>query len=308
MSLLIYTPNERNYLEWQEEFYRASPDLQIRCGIESASDDTKYVLAWKPPQGFLQTLPQLRAVFSMGAGVDHITSDPDFPDVPLIRQRDAGMGAQMAEYALYAALHYQRDFDLMRVNQQLGKWDTPVSRVRRRAKIGILGLGTLGSVVAQTLLANGFPVSGWSRTDKSMEGVNCYSGDNQLSAFLADAELLICLLPDTPKTRGIVNADVLRQLPTGAVLVNVARGPLIVDEDLVNALDSGQLRGAMLDVFHREPLAIEHPFWAHPKVILTPHIAAETVFSASAHQVVSEIARMEAGLSPSEVVDLERGY
>eukprot|EP00095_Tigriopus_kingsejongensis_P012493 snap_masked-scaffold3565_size8206-processed-gene-0.2 protein:Tk12493 transcript:snap_masked-scaffold3565_size8206-processed-gene-0.2-mRNA-1 annotation:"hydroxyacid dehydrogenase" len=244
----------------------------------------------------------------MGAGVDHITSDPDLPEVPLIRQRDAGMGVQMLEYALYAALHYQRDFDIMRGNQQSKTWAPYVSGVRPRLNIGILGLGTLGCAVAEGLLANGFPVSGWSRSPKDVEGVTSYSGATELPAFLAQTELLFCLLPDTEETRGIVNQSLLQQLPKGAVVVNVARGALLNDDDLLQAIDSGHIRGAMLDVFHQEPLASEHRFWAHPSIIVTPHVAAETVFSASAQQVKVDIDRMENGLAPLEVVDLERGY
>ena len=308
MSLLIYSPSTHRYAEWREAFAEAAPSIEITFGIESLNSDTKYVLAWKPPHGFLATVPELRAIFSMGAGIDHITADPALPDVPLIRQRDAGMGQQMAEYALYAALHYQRDFDLMRIHESASKWQPAVSRVRPRLKIGILGMGTLGAKVADALVANGFPVSGWSRSAKDIAQVKSYSGQSELGSFLAETELLICLLPDTDKTRGIINQDLLAQLPQGAAIANMARGALVVDEDLLEAIDSGHIRGAMLDVFHQEPLARVHAYWQHPKVFVTPHIAAETVYRASAQQVAHDIERMEQGLAPVETVDVKRGY
>lgn len=308
MSLLIYSPSTHRYEEWREAFSEAAPDLEVTFGAESLKDSTKYVLAWKPPQGFLATVPKLRAVFSMGAGIDHITADSSLPDVPLIRQRDAGMGQQMAEYALYAALHYQRDFDLIRINQSNTDWQPAVSRVRPRLNVGILGMGTLGAKVAESLVANGFPVSGWSRSAKDIAQVKSYSGQDELGDFLAETELLICLLPDTEQTRGIINHDLLGQLPQGAAVANLARGALVVDSDLLEAIDSGHIRGAMLDVFHQEPLPREHAYWQHPRVSVTPHIAAETVYRASALQVAHDIERMEQGLAPVEAVDIKRGY
>jgi len=308
MSLLITTPHTSKYENWREAFAQIAPDLKVVCGAEQASEEVTYVLTWHPPKGLFQSLPNLRAVFSMGAGVDHITSDPSLPNVPLIRQRDAGMGTQMSEYALYAALHYQRDFDIVRLNQQSQTWAPFVSGVRPRLNIGILGLGTLGSVVANALVQNGFPVSGWSRSKKEVDGVTSYSGEGELGDFLAQTELLLCLLPDTEQTRGMVNQNLLQQLPKGAVLVNVARGALVNDDELLQAIDSGHLRGAMLDVFHIEPLPTEHRFWSHPNIVVTPHVAAETVYAASAQQVSLEIQRMEAGLPPTEVVDPSRGY
>ena len=308
MSLLIYSPSTHRYAEWREVFAEVAPDLEVAFGVENLSDSTQYVLAWKPPHGFLATIPKLQAVFSMGAGIDHITSDPSLPDVPLIRQRDAGMGQQMAEYALYAALHYQRDFDLMGINQRNSDWQPAVSQVRPRLNIGILGMGTLGSKVAESLVINGFLVSGWSRSAKNIPQVKSYSGQAELGTFLSETELLICLLPDTDQTRGIINRDLLTQLPQGAAVANLARGALVIDEDLLGAIDSGHIRGAILDVFHQEPLPQEHTYWRHPKVLVTPHVAAETVYRASAQQVAHDIERMEQGLAPIEVVDLERGY
>lgn len=308
MSLLIYSPSSSRHEEWVEAFAESAPELDVVCGIENVSESTKYVLVWKPPQGFLASVPNLKAIFSMGAGIDHISCDPSLPEVPLIRQRDAGMGQQMAEYALYAALHYQRDFDLMRVQQNNAHWNTMVSGVRERLKVGILGMGTLGTCVAESLIANGFPVSGWARSPKQVDQVKSFSGEQGLAPFLAETELLICLLPDTDSTRGIINRELLAQLPQGAAVANMARGPLVVDEDLLAALDSGHIRGAMLDVFHQEPLAKSHPYWQHEKVVVTPHIAAETVHRVAAKQIAHDIERMEQGLAPVEVVDLQRGY
>ncbi len=308
MSLLIYSSNARRYAHWRAEFAACAPDLTVVYGLEQADDEVEYALVWQPPHGFLKTLPRLKAIFSMGAGVDHLSADPELPAVPLIRQRDAGMGTQMAEYALYAALHYQRDFDRMRIHQLTAHWDNAVSQVRPRLKVGILGMGTLGSVVAQSLWDNGFPVSGWSRTAKDMPNIRCFAGQSQLGLFLAQTELLVCLLPDTADTRGIIDSELLAQLPAGAVVVNVARGALVVDDDLLAALDSNHIRGAMLDVFHTEPLPAAHRYWRHPKVVLSPHVAAETVYAQSAQQVSAEIARMDQGLAPTESVDLSRGY
>lgn len=308
MSLLIYSPETDKYDQWRAAFQAAAPELTLEFGEARDPAAVHYAFVWQPPPGMLAGLPALRAVFSMGAGVDHITADPLLPDLPLIRQRDAGMGQQMAQYALYAALHYQRDFDLLRLHQARGQWEPTLSLARPLLRVGILGLGTLGSAVARALTANGFAVSGWSRSAKAQDGVDCYHGDDQLADFLAGAELLICLLPDTAHTRGIIDRKLLAQLPAGAAVVNLARGALVVDDDLLAALDDGHIRGAMLDVFHREPLPREHRYWDHPRVVVTPHIAAETLVNASVQQVVEDIRRMDRGEAPVEAVDRQRGY
>lgn len=310
MESLLFVSAEDDPEPWRAALTGAFPDLAFRVWPDELEprQGLAFALVWKPPAGLLATLPDLRAVLSLGAGVDHILEDPALPDVPLIRLEDAGMAEQMVEYGVYAALHYHRRMDIYGRRQEAGAWrkDPGVSAADRT--VGVLGLGVLGGAVARALVDLGFQVRGWSRRPRSMAGIEMFSGPDDLPAFLGGAEILINLLPLTPSTTGLLDAARLAALPPGACLVNMARGAHVVEADLLAALDSGHLRGAMLDVFETEPLPPENPLWRHEAVIVTPHVAAQTIASAAKAQVIEALARLRRGEPPPGLVDREAGY
>ena len=310
-TLLLVVPQTWAPL-WLPHLAQIAPELTLRVVERDAyaPESIDYVMSFRPKPGYLKTLPNLKAVFSIGAGVDGFLADPEYPKhVPLVRFVEKGLAEEMAQFCvMHVLIHYrmQRDFDRA---QRDGKWRQALLPKRpHETRVGILGIGEIGTVVAERLLPFGFTLVGWSRTRKHVEGVESFAGDNELPAFLSRTDILICLLPLTKETRGILNAKLFAQLPKDAFVINVARGGHLVDADLIAALDSGHLSGAVLDVFHQEPLPEGNPFWTHPKVTVTPHIAAITEPRVAAQHVVDNIRRMERGETLQNVVDLNRGY
>ena len=282
--------------------FRVWPDIGSR-------DEIRYALVWRQPPGSLARLPNLKAILVLGAGVDSVLSDPALPvDVPVLRLVDAGLPGPMAEYALYAVLHFQRRMGDYLEQQRATIWQPRDEMLARQWPVGVMGLGVIGATVARRIAAQGFPVAGWSRSGKSVEGVEVFSGTAGLDPFLVRTRVLVNVLPLTPHTRGILDARTFSTMPAGSYVVNIGRGAHVIDADLIAALDSGQLAGAMLDVFEQEPLPMAHPFWRHPKIIVTPHVAAPTLASESEAQVVDNIGRLERGEPPLGLVDRKKGY
>jgi glyoxylate/hydroxypyruvate reductase A len=283
----------------------------LRFGSDAyAPEDIDYVVAFRPPPGFLKTLPNLKAIFSLGAGVDGFLKDPEFPrSVPLVRFVDVTLAREMAQYVVMHTLlihRHQRHFD---EGQKKKEWrQMMLPRPSADTRVGVLGLGEIGSVTAERLAMFDFAVSGWSRTRKSVPGVKSFAGEEELAAFLGQCDIMTCLLPLTPQTRGIMNAELFARLPKDAWVINVARGQHLVEADLIAALDSGHLAGAVLDVFETEPLPPDNPLWTHPKVTVTPHIAAISAPEAAVRYIVDGIARAERGEALKDVVDLGKGY
>ena len=272
-------------------------------------DAIRYALAWRPPPGSLARLPNLKAILVLGAGVDSVLDDPGLPaTVPVARLVDAGLAGPMAEYALYAALHFQRRMSDYFEQQRAVVWQRRDELLARHWTVGVTGLGVIGATVAKRIAAQGYPVLGWSRSGQSVKGVKVFAGATGLELFLARTRVLVNVLPLTSQTRGILNSRTFAAMPRGSYVVNIGRGGHLVDADLITALDSGRLAGAMLDVFEQEPLPATHPFWRHPKIIVTPHVAAPTLASESESQVIENIRRMEGGQSPLGLVDRAKGY
>jgi glyoxylate/hydroxypyruvate reductase A len=277
---------------------------------EYRPDEVDYAMSFRPPPGVLKTLPRLKVVFSLAAGVDGFLLDPDYPrHVPLVRFVDATLSDQMAEYVtMHVLIHHrlQRMFDAA---QQKRKWaQTILSRATQDTHVGIMGLGEIGTVAAGRLHDFGFAVSGWSRGAKNLAGVRSFSGDGELPQFLGQSHILVCLLPLTSKTKGILNATTFAMLPKDAYVINVARGGHLIEPDLIAALDSGHLAGATLDVFETEPLPETSPLWRNPKITVTPHIAAISDPRLAARHVIDGIARAERGERHPNTVDMTRGY
>jgi glyoxylate/hydroxypyruvate reductase len=295
---------------WRAALARALPEVEFRVWPEiGRPEEVDFALVWKPPSGLLADLPRLKAILSLGAGVDHLFVDPRLPrQVPITRMVDAGLAQQMTEYALYGALHFHRQMDRYAEQQRRGEWRQLPAVPASERKVGVMGLGVLGADFARKAVMLGFRVLGWSRSPREIAGVTAWHGAHGLVPFLRDTQILVNFLPLTPQTERIVDAPLLARLPRGAYLVNIARGAHVVEEDLLAALDSGQLAGAMLDVFAREPLPAGHRLWTHPRVVVTPHIAAQAIAALMVEQVVGNIRRVGRGEAPVGLVDPARGY
>lgn len=307
MKVLLQFPGSTTGA-WHEALSAALPEADIRVWPQ-ACERPDYALVWKPPRElFLHSTPA-KAIFNIGAGVEALLACPTLPPgVPVYRLEDAGMAEQMAEYVVLAVLRAYRETDAYAAQQRAARWEQRSRLPKAEFGVGILGMGLLGRAVAAVLAPFGFPLAGWSRERKAVPGVESYAGDAELPAFLARARVLVCLLPSTPATRNRLDRATLARLPHGAHLVNVARGDIVVDADLVALLDEGHLAGATLDVFREEPLPPGHPFWHHPRIVMTPHVSAATLVPDSVAQIVAKIRRLEGGEAAGGAVDRARGY
>ncbi|WP_419687049.1 glyoxylate/hydroxypyruvate reductase GhrA [Serratia marcescens] len=313
MNIIYYHPLF-NAQEWLAGIKQRLPQAEIREWQRGDERPADYALVWRPPHEMLANRRDLKAVFALGAGVDAILDqERKHPGtlpagVPLLRLEDTGMAQQMQEYALSYVLRYFRRFDEYQALQQRQEWQPLDPHSLDDFTIGILGAGVLGQSVARKLTEFGFSVRCWSRSAKQIDGVQSFAGEAQRAAFLDGVKLVINLLPNTPETVGILNRELFAQLSTGAYLINIARGAHLVEADLLAALDQGQLAAATLDVFAREPLPQDHPFWRHPRVTITPHIAAITLPQQAMDQIAANIRALEAGHAPAGVVDRQSGY
>ncbi|ESA33053.1 dehydrogenase [Leptolyngbya sp. Heron Island J] len=294
---------------WVTAIKATNPDIDLRVWPEDGDKtDITFALVWAQPQGIFAQYPNLQVIASMGAGVDNLLQDASIPtQATLVRMVDPRLVSQMGDYVLAATLNHMRQFPTYAQQQQQHQWQPLQPRNIDEVTVGVMGLGQIGSAVAARLVQTGFQVVGWSRRAKSTTNVQVFSGQ-QLTDFLAASEILICLLPLTSETQNILNSDTLGQLPPGAYLINVARGNHLVEEDLLSLLNNNHLSGACLDVFRQEPLPQEHPFWAHPKVTITPHIASLTDPVSVAPQIVENYRRMQAGQPLLNQVNRQRGY
>ena len=295
---------------WREALAPELPEMEFRVWPDVGEPaHVTYALVWRPQSGLLASLPNLKAILSLGAGVDHVLLDPLLPSgVPIVRMVDAGLAAQMSEYALYGVLHFHRSMQQYADQQQRALWRQVPAVLAQQRTVGIMGLGVLGGDFARKLVPLGFNVLGWSRRPKNLPGVTAFHGRAGLEEFLGQIEILANFLPLTPDTAGILGAPTFRQLPRGACIINIARGAHLNERELLAALDEGRLGGAMLDVFQREPLPPEHPFWHHPRVVITPHVAAQAIAELMVAQVIESIRRIERGDQPPGLVDRGRGY
>lgn len=292
---------------WVLSLQNAMPEATVTAwkpGLPQAD----YAVVWSPPQQFIDEQSCIKAVFNIGAGVDGLLQLALPSSIKIIRVEDAGMSAQMAEYVCHAVVRHFRNFNYYESNKQLSKWTLRKTKNRDDFAVGIMGLGILGMHVAKTLCMFGYPVNGYSRTLKEIEGINCFSSDSGLWDFLNNTRILINLLPLTAETENILNRNTLSKLQPGGYVVNVARGKHLVDQDLIDLIDAGHLSGATLDVFREEPLPADHQFWKHPKITVTPHIAARTQRENSVRQIADKIRSLEQDENVTGIIDLQRGY
>ena len=298
---------DTDHAPWLAALRAQLPEAVVESWMPGAVQ-ADYGVTWAPPQQFIDEQGGLKALFNIGAGVDRLLQLRLPPQLKVVRLDDAGMAVQMAEYICHAVVRHFREFAAYEGQAQQGQWLQRSPRVRADFTVGILGLGVLGGRVAQALRQFEYPVIGWSRRARHMEGVRTYAGAAELPKFLAACQALVCLLPLTAATRDILGHANLARLPRGAYVVNVARGALLVEDDLLALLDSGHLAGATLDVFRSEPLPVAHPLWRHPAVRVTPHTSAQTLESESIVQIAGKIRALERGESVAGVVNLAHGY
>ena len=309
MALLFKSDIDRGD-SWRRALLELEPGLDLREWPEIGEpSDIEYALVWQPPRGELKSYPNLKVIFSIGAGIDHLASDPELlKDVPIVRMVEPGLTAGMTEFVLMSVLYHHRfmlDYAEQRRNKVWREIDQVPSWDRR---VGIMGLGVLGGDVAEKLVALRFDVAGWSRSPKDLPDVAGFHGPGGFIPFLERSDILVCLLPLTPETTDTLDARAFAALPEGASLVSVGRGAQVVEADLLAALDSGHLDGATLDVFREEPLPEDSPFWDHPRVVVTPHVASMTIARGASAFVIDNIRRFEAGQPLLHVVDPDQGY
>jgi glyoxylate/hydroxypyruvate reductase len=306
---LLYKADPVRGAEWKALIAAKKPDLPVHVWPETGdAAAVRYLAVWEPPDDMAMRFPQTKIVFSVGAGVDQFDLAGLPAHVPLVRMLDPGITEGMVEYVTLAVLALHRNLVDYIADKGAERWSAIRLVPAQRRRVGILGLGQLGETVFRRLAGFGFAMSGWSRSQRVIDGITCHAGAEALPDFLAGCDILVCLLPLTEQTRGMLNADLFRQMPRGAALVNAGRGGHLKQDDLLAALASGQLSAAFLDVTDPEPLPKGHRLWTHPRVILTPHVASMTRPETAVDFVLEMIERHEAGLPLRGVVDRERGY
>lgn len=287
---LLFVPSELNPKEWTEALHQVDANIPIEIWPQvSKPEDVQFALVWWYPPGVLNKFPNLKCIASIGAGVDYILQDAQRPNTPIVRVVDKLLTRDMTQYIVWAVLNHSRNADFFKKNQERKLWIP--KKTAPQTRIGIMGMGELGRDAALKLTGLGFEVYGWSRTEKQIPGIKHFHGNDQLNQFLSHCDILICLLPLTSATKGILNAQLFKQLPQDAYVINAARGAHLVEEDLLTALNNNHLSGACLDVFRVEPLPENHSFWQHPKITITPHIASKTNPRSVAQQIVENYHR-----------------
>ncbi|MCR5880676.1 glyoxylate/hydroxypyruvate reductase A [Phenylobacterium sp. J367] len=307
--MLLFACEGVDEAAWADALRGAAPDVALRLWPEAGDPlDVTFGVAWNNPPGFWRAFPNLRAIFSLGAGVDGLLADPTLPDVPLVRMVDPSLADGMVEFVVMRALHHHRLMHVYEQQQLTATWRPVRPPLIGRRRVGVMGLGELGGRCARALAGLGFQVRGWSRSPRTLPDVETYHGEAGLAAFAEGCEILVCLLPLTHATQGALNAALFEHLAEGACLIQVGRGAHLVEEDLLAALASGRIAAATLDVFGVEPLPPGHPFWRYPGVRVVPHAAAFTYPETAAGIIAANIRRLLRGEAANDVVDRSAGY
>lgn len=309
MTLLFHGMEQRG-LVWRDIIAARVPQVPfLRWGHDQVDPQSvRYIAAWNAPADFIAQFPNLEILFSVGAGIDQLPIHELPPQVRVVRMVEQGIITGVAEYVAMACLALHRDLPFFITEQRAGRWSYRHTRLASESRVGVMGLGELGRAALEVLKPLGFPLSGWSRSARSIEGVTCFAGAGSLDSFLAQCDILVCLLPLTDETRGILCRETFAKMPAGSAVINAGRGGHLVAEDLIEALDAGQLRAAMLDVTNPEPLPEGHAFYRHPAIFLTPHVAAETRHETAGNVLADNLERLLAGQTLLGEVDRTRGY
>lgn len=309
MSIVIIRQDDKIEL-WKKALQDAAPDIGIYSYLEDhPTDEIEMALVWKHPKGTLAKYSNLKYIASSGAGVDFIFEDETTPkNIPITRVVDTMLASDMSEYVIAAIFSHIKGFYQYKIQQTKSLWKPKQYHRIADFTVGILGLGALGAVLAKDLVSFGFKTQGWSNSQKDISNVKSFAGQGELPDFLASSEILVCLLPLTNETAGILNKNLFSQLPKGAFVINAARGGHLVDQDLIEMLDSEHLSGATLDVFHQEPMSVDHPFWLHEKVHITPHYASVSDTASVVPQIIENYRRNQQGMPLLNLVSTDKGY
>ena len=308
-ELIVVKSDFDRFAQWQSYFDMYDIEAIPWDKRKDRLSEVRYALVWQPEPGALAELPALEVIFSVGAGIDHLKGENIAPPgIPIVRMVEDSLTAGMVQYVVYNVLHFHREMPFYQTNKTKIEWKQRVQYAPSERTVGILGLGVLGTAAANFLRQLDFRVIGWSRTEKQLDGIGSFHGNDQLGIFLSQSNFLVCLLPHTPATEKLIDNKFLSQLPKGAFFINAGRGPVVNDDHLIAALNSDQLAGAALDVFNQEPLPPDSPYWNHEKVVLTPHVASITLPETSTKHVAENIIRHRQGQSLQHLGDLTRGY
>lgn len=309
-KIVIACPNEKIAAKWEEAIKKEDHEFQVEVYPDDTNrEETEFILTFLPDEDIFRYYPKLKVVSSMGAGVRFLTKNPHLPeDITVTKIVQKEHQQDMAEFVLGLILGYTRRLFLYSRYKQEKNWKPHSYKSAPDTTVGIMGIGAIGQVIADLLLKVGFQVTGWSRSKKDLKGITTFSGNDQQSNFLKTADVLVCVLPLTDETTGILNVDLFRQLPRGAFVINVGRGKELIDEDLIQTIDEGYLSGAALDVFQEEPLPSHHPFWNHPKIMVTPHTAGDTHPQKAVKDVLYNYNAMKAGKPLINTIDRKKGY
>ncbi|SCW35137.1 MULTISPECIES: glyoxylate/hydroxypyruvate reductase A [unclassified Pseudomonas] len=306
---LLYKADPVRGEQWKRLFAEHAPDIEWRAWPDIGDPkDIRYLAAWQAPDDLETRLPNLEVLFALSAGVDQLDLDRLPTSLPVVRLLDPGITRGMCEYASFAVLSLHRDMLRYRQQQVARCWQAHLLQPAAQRRVGVMGLGMQARQILATLQTFGFALSGWARSEHRIAGVDCFAGDEQLPAFLGQCDIVLCVLPLTEQTRGILNRQSFQHLPKGAALINMGRGGHLIEEDLLEALASGQLSAAVLDVLQQEPAAPDHPFWQHPQILLTPHIAAMTQPESAFGVLLDNIRRHQRGESMLGQIDPQRRY
>lgn len=313
MTILLTMQGMKNN-SWQQQLENLDPSHPIvSWPCEGSLDRVKYALAWHSPPGVLAKCPNLEVIFSLGAGVDHLISDPDLPDIPIVRIVDPNLTMRMTEYVVFNVLLHHRKFHSYDRQQKDKHWESLYQPGACEVRVGLMGMGALGSDSACKLRDLGFQIAGWSNSRKNFDGIESFAGRDELTTFLNRTDILVSLLPHTPATEGIINKELFASLARdgvldGPILINAGRGKLQKDDDILAALDSGVLHAVSLDVFEHEPLPTTSALWSHERVTITPHSASESDDRALSKYILDQITQYEAGNGLENVIDNTKGY
>ena len=306
---IVYHSVDHEMQFWQDALTPLLPGITLVTADMPEAQDAEVMITWNPPEGMIAGLKNLKGVVSLAQGVDHVLNGKTFPDhLKFARLIDPYMSEAMAEWVMLTTLEYHRDAMEYREAEKRHDWIRLSPRIAGRTTVAVMGLGAIGSVVAETLTHLKFNVIGWSRSEKSIPGVTSYHGEDGFTSCLKEADILVSILPLTDATENIYNANHFAQMKQGAAFINAGRGKQVVEDDLIRAIDQGHLRGATLDVMVTEPLPEDHGFWAHPKINVWPHVSAQTNPESAGEQVAKAITDIREGRDPDNSVNIARGY
>jgi glyoxylate/hydroxypyruvate reductase len=309
MSIVIITEG-KDVSQWMKALKESRPDLDVHVHPEVKNkDEIEFALTWRHPVGAFTEYPNLKCIASMGAGVDHILRDPNLPENAVITKlEDENLTSDMGAFVVAVVMNHVRGLSAYKMQEAKQNWNKQPYLTIDNTTIGIMGMGVLGRYAAEQLHKLGFQVNGWARSEKNITNIHVYVGERGLNSFLSKSDILICLLPLTEDTEDILNKEVLEKLPKNAFVINVARGQHLVEQDLIEMIDNGHLTGASLDVFREEPLPADHPFWDHPKINITPHIASVTDPASAVSQILDNYDRLKKNEPLKNIVSTELGY